>query len=92
MKSGVSFGSDVRLGALVILHISTCPLLIEGEILGGLRHRDSESVDEVRSVQTTLPEQPQLYEFRPLLDTQRKFLSLACTPRFALKPTSSGNH
>ena len=63
------FGSDIALGAGVILHVPRRALLVERQILGRLRHRHAERLNEVGPVDRALPEQPELYELETLLDS-----------------------
>src|SRR5262249_12777176 len=61
------FRSDIPLGALVVHDISWRLLLIERKVLRGLRHRNSEGVDEVRAIHAALPEQPEFDELKASL-------------------------
>src|SRR5579875_988805 len=67
-KTGLKvIASDIALGALVIDRVVRRALLVEREVLRGLRHRHVEHLYDVRAIDAALPEEPELNEFEPPL-------------------------
>ena len=62
-------GRQVALLAGVILNVVAGELFVAAEVVGGLRHGHAEMGGDVAPVDAAFPEQAELDEFQPLLDT-----------------------